>query len=226
MHEVFDEEDFKPGEHRRDTEVTLGPILLLCLFFGLVLLCGLCFGLGYSMGSHGAHNASAAVQQPDAEAALPTAGSSAKPSATPQVLSQPQGAASDLSATDATDAAAAGAQNTGVMPASNANSASQPVVRPALPAAATSAPAYGQPAPAPKTASTSALMVQIAVVSHQEDADVLVGALQRRGYAVTVHRDAADGQFHVRIGPFSNRNDAYATRQKLLNDGYNAVVQQ
>jgi cell division septation protein DedD len=69
-------------------------------------------------------------------------------------------------------------------------------------------------------------MVQIAVVSHQEDADVLVGALQRRGYAVTVHRDAADGQFHVRIGPFSSRNDAYSTRQKLLNDGYNAIVQQ
>jgi cell division protein FtsN len=30
----------------------------------------------------------------------------------------------------------------------------------------------------------------------------------------------------VRIGPFNSRSDAYATRQKLLNDGYNAVVQQ
>jgi cell division septation protein DedD len=68
-------------------------------------------------------------------------------------------------------------------------------------------------------------MVQIAAVSHQEDADVLIGALRKRGYAVTATRDNTDGQFHVRIGPFTNRNDAYATRQKLLNDGYNAIAQ-
>jgi cell division septation protein DedD len=52
-----------------------------------------------------------------------------------------------------------------------------------------------------------------------------VGALRRRGYAVTAHRDPFDGQFHVKIGPFASRNDANTTRQKLLNDGYNAVVQ-
>jgi len=34
-----------------------------------------------------------------------------------------------------------------------------------------------------------------------------------------------DNQFHVRVGPFSNRNDANAVRQKLLRDGYNAIVQ-
>jgi cell division septation protein DedD len=219
MHEVFDEEDFKPGQHRRDTELTLGPMLLLGLFFGLVLLCGLCFGLGYTIGSHSTHNALAA-QQSGAGASLPTSSSLAKPSATPQAISKSQGAAGDQSATDAKDAAPAGTQNAGVMPSSSANAA-QPVVRPAL----ASTPASGQPAPALKTASTSALMVQIAIVSHQEDADVLVGALRKRGYVAAVRRDAADGQFHVRIGPFSSRNDAYATRQKLLNDGYNAVVQ-
>jgi cell division septation protein DedD len=215
MHEVFDEEDFKPGQHRRDTELTLGPMLLLGLFFGLVLLCGLSFGLGYTIGSHSTHNASAA-QQSVAGAALPAAGSSAKPSATPPVKSQPQSAASNQSATDAKDAASGGTQNAGAVPSTSGNSAPT----------ATSTPASGQPAPALKSASTSALMVQIAVVAHQEDADVLVGALRKRGFAAAVHRDAADGQFHVRIGPFGNRNDAYATRQKLLNDGYNAVVQQ
>lgn len=218
MHEVFDEDDFKPGPHRRDTEVTLGPLLLLSLFFGLVLLCGLCFGLGYSIGIHGARNAAAVVQQSGAGASSPSTGSFAKPSATSQGSSQSRGAAGGQSAADG---AAAGAQNAGVMPASRGEAA-QPAVRPALGAAATS----GQPAPAVQNTSTNALMVQVAVVSHQEDANVLVGALQRRGYAVTVHRDAADEQFHVRIGPFSNRNDAYATRQKLLGDGYNAVVQQ
>jgi len=54
---------------------------------------------------------------------------------------------------------------------------------------------------------------------------VLVGALRKRGYEVRVDRDAADGQFHVRIGPFASRNEAGAVRQRLQDDGYNAVVQ-
>jgi len=68
-------------------------------------------------------------------------------------------------------------------------------------------------------------MVQIAAVSQQEDADVLMTALRKRGYAVTTHRDAVDGLIHVRIGPFASRDEAEKWRQKLLNDGYNAIVQ-
>jgi cell division septation protein DedD len=68
-------------------------------------------------------------------------------------------------------------------------------------------------------------MVQIAAVSHPEDADVLVSALRKHGYAVAVHRDPADALIHVQVGPFASRTDAAAMRQKLLNDGYNAIVQ-
>jgi cell division septation protein DedD len=69
-----------------------------------------------------------------------------------------------------------------------------------------------------------ALMVQVATLAHQEDADVLVEALKRRGYAVAAHRDT-DGMVHVRVGPFDSRDVANQWRQKLMNDGYNAVVQ-
>ena len=68
------------------------------------------------------------------------------------------------------------------------------------------------------------LMVQIAAVSHLEDADVLIDALRRRGYAVTVRRDLADNLIHVRMGPFATIADANM-RIKLLNDGYNAIVE-
>jgi cell division septation protein DedD len=68
-------------------------------------------------------------------------------------------------------------------------------------------------------------MVQIAAVTNQEDADVLVNALRKRGYAVTTRRESTDGMIHVRIGPFSSRDEADKWRQKLLNDGYNAIVQ-
>jgi cell division septation protein DedD len=67
-------------------------------------------------------------------------------------------------------------------------------------------------------------MVQIAAVSHAEDAEVLVGALRRRGYAVTARRESADGLIHVQVGPFNNRNDANIMCQRLLGDGYNASV--
>ena len=69
-----------------------------------------------------------------------------------------------------------------------------------------------------------ALMVQVAAVSHQEDANVLVAALRRHGYAVTMRREPGDGLIHVQIGPFFNRNEANAMSQRLLGDGYNANV--
>lgn len=68
------------------------------------------------------------------------------------------------------------------------------------------------------------LMVQIAAVSHPEDADVLIGALRKHGYTVTA-RHEADNLIHVRIGPFSTRKEAESWRMKLLNDGYNAMIQ-
>ena len=69
-------------------------------------------------------------------------------------------------------------------------------------------------------------MVQVAAVSHPEDANVLMAALRRHGYAVTARREPGDGLIHVQIGPFSNRNEANAMSQRLLGDGYNANVVQ
>ncbi len=67
-------------------------------------------------------------------------------------------------------------------------------------------------------------MVQIAAVSHQEDAEVLVGALRKRGYSVNIRREPGDGLLHVQVGPFASRADANAIRLKLLGDGYNAFL--
>jgi DedD protein len=68
-------------------------------------------------------------------------------------------------------------------------------------------------------------MVQIAAVTNPEDAQVLVNALRKRGYAVIARREATDSLIHVRIGPFSSRDEANKWSQKLLGDGYNAIVQ-
>jgi cell division septation protein DedD len=179
MDEDFNVEEFRRTVYPPDTVLTLGPMMMLGIFLGLALLCGLCFGVGYSMGSRNIHESSATNQQP--AAATHAAGSLPKHTAFPQNIPQkPQPAA-------------------------------------ALPAPTTK--------PEPGAGIAGALMVQIAIVSHQEDANVLVSALRQRGYTATSRRDPADNQLHVRIGPFSSRNDANAMCQKLLHDGYNAIVQ-
>lgn len=67
-------------------------------------------------------------------------------------------------------------------------------------------------------------MVQIAAVSHQEDADLLVSTLHRRSYAVAIHHEPQDNLLHVQVGPFATRKDADAMRLRLKADGFNAIV--
>jgi DedD protein len=195
------------------------------LFFGLVLLCGLCFGLGYSVGHRSAQQASAASQLPTTgPAPLAASGSAAKPSATTQAAA-PQPTQNTSTPSDSAQPANAVAVPIAApeSPKQGTQPASQPQVRPALPVVQTSAPQAQNTHPA--QAAAAALTVQIAAVSHQEDADVLVGALRKRGYEVGAHREGSDNLIHVRIGPFKSRDEANRWRMKLLNDGYNAIIQ-
>ena len=48
MRSLFDEDDRE--EPKSDADLTLGIGSLLSIFFGVVLICGIFFGFGYSMG--------------------------------------------------------------------------------------------------------------------------------------------------------------------------------
>jgi cell division septation protein DedD len=48
--------------------------------------------------------------------------------------------------------------------------------------------------------------------------------LKKRGYSVSIRHEPQDKLLHVQIGPFASKKDAEAMRQKLLADGYNAIV--
>jgi DedD protein len=199
MRGPYDEEEFESLNRRRDTELTLSSFSLLGIFFGLVLLCGLFFGIGYEVGRHSASQPTAAIQ-------LPTA------------ISRPF---SSLGSSSSKPSASA---PTGSISSSQQAAANSPATPITNPAAGYSSGQSGNSA-APTSTSATVLMVQIAAVPDEEDAEVLVNALRKHGYAVTAHREPVDNLIHVRIGPFSNRNDANATRLKLLNDGYNAIMQ-
>jgi cell division septation protein DedD len=196
---------------------------LLAIFFGLVLLCGFCFGLGYTLGRRGSQQPLTAGQSSSGAQTIFQADiSRAKPSATAPISAEPSQQSVVLNVPPSA--------TPGASPAAGSQSSEpvQPQVRPALPAMANPAP-YVQRAAvtsvAPALAPTGPLMVQIAAVSHEEDADVLVSALRSRGYAVAARHEAEDGLIHVRIGPFSSRDAANRWRLKLLGDGYNAIVQ-
>jgi DedD protein len=207
MEDDFNAEELRPGFYRDDAELTLGPAVMVGIAIGLLSLCGLCFWLGYWMGGRGVHNAPVVVQPAPAPATAPAASPTAKPAAAPKKTSQRQAAEVSLPAREAAGTSASGAiQDRSSL---GANSAA-PAVKAALAAGG--------------TAPELALMVQIAAVSQQEDADVLVAALRKRGYAVSVRRDPVDNKFRVQVGPFTNRSDADTMRRKLVNDGYNASV--
>jgi cell division septation protein DedD len=63
-------------------------------------------------------------------------------------------------------------------------------------------------------------------VARPEDANVLVSALRQRGYGAVVRNDPQDKLLHVQVGPFSDRTQAAEVKQKLLSDGYNAIIKQ
>ncbi|HZB88170.1 MAG TPA: SPOR domain-containing protein [Terracidiphilus sp.] len=213
-----DRMEFELDELRPDTELTLGPAMLAGLVCGLLLLCGACFGVGYSLGRHSGRTVAAAAQPANTEtSAEQPVSSQAKPQAKGTVPAAPA-----ISAPAAQIPAAAPSPLASNAPVSTAPSApaTPSLVHPALqqPATVQAATTILPAAPA------NGPMVQIAAVSHAEDADVLMNALRKHGYAVTARRMPGDGLIHVRIGPFATRAEANAMSLKLLGDGYNAVV--
>ncbi len=223
MREVFDDEELEPEQPRRDTELTLSSMMLLAMFFGLVLICGLCFGLGYTLGHRGSQQPLTAGQT-SAGAQATLQGDISRPKPPPTA---PNGAAPENQSV-VVDLPPSATPEVGPPASALSPEPVQPQVRPALPAMAGASPtaqAATSSSVAPAMAPVGPLMVQIAAVSHQEDADVLVNALRSRGYAVASRRNAVDGLIHVRIGPFSSRDAANRWKMKLLGDGYNAVVQ-
>ncbi len=190
----------------QDTEITLGTGRMLVLFFGLVGICALFFGLGYSLGkSSSSKPVAAAEEQQPAKAG-------SKPAAKPNAPAKPS--AGDLTFYQAVKQNDTNAQPA---PASSATDSDSPV------AAATAAGVAPQPLVG--TIDSGGYVVQVAAVSKKDDAEALLSALKRKSYAVFIaSNEPHDRLFHVQVGPFGNVKDAEAARAKLVADGYNPIL--
>ena len=196
-----------------DTEITLGTGKLLFLFFGLVGVCALFFGLGYSLGrkseSSVANNSSPAAPQVSSntsKAGGGVASTPAQPMTFYKAVEQKDANAELAPPTDSkSDRTAAGASN-GTTPAATAS-----------PTANASDSSAALP--------TSGYFVQVAAVSKQEDAQALVDALKKKEYPAFVAPQATtDKLFRVQLGPFADVKDAEAMRTRLIGDGYSPIL--
>jgi DedD protein len=189
------------------SEITLSTASLLGIFFGLVLICGVFFGFGYSMGRGAGPSAQASTLEAGETTVVDN--QPAPEPAIPEPQAAPSPAASQLAPAEETPAKPA-------PPVTNKPAAARETALP---------PAYVPPADAPPSAYGKP-MVQIAAVARREDADVLVSALRQRGYGVVVRNEPQDKLLHVQVGPFADRGQAAAIKEKLLSDGYNAIIKQ
>ena len=229
--EELAEAGHSPGyDYDRHTgrELNLSSTTLLAIFFGLVLVCGLCFGLGYTLGRRATADTADSVSTVQASS-LPVS-SQPKPSAAapfkpadpvpppvyPQNDSQndvqPAGSKPDDAIPEPTQVQATVKPT---MQTAALDQSQRATVKPAMPAVAT--------APTPQSA-PAGIMVQIAAVSNPADAAALVTALRKHGYSAVVRHEPADTLNHVQTGPFASRAEAIAMKQKLLADGYNAIL--
>ena len=184
-----------------DTEITLGTGKMLALFFGLVALCAVFFGIGFSLG-----RSSVVVASPVPGTTTVTTGGP-RPSAVKNTSATPTADMTFYKAVQGKDAASQPASTDASTPADAA---------PTAPPATTSDPAAAPP--------TNGYFVQVAAVSKAEDAEALVDALKKKQYPAFSANAPSDKLIHVQVGPYVDIKDAELMRGKLVSDGYNPIL--
>jgi DedD protein len=182
----------------QDTEITLGTGKMLTLFFALVVICAVFFGIGFSLG-----RTSVRITVPDSGGSA-YASSGLRPSAVKP--------ASTAGTTDMTFYKAVQGKEDNSQPAPTEAAASAPEPAPPTPAAVSDP---GVP---------SNYFVQVAAVTKAEDAEALVDALKKKQYPAFSTNTPVDKLIHVQLGPYSDIKEAEAMRAKLISDGYNPIL--
>ena len=187
----------------QDTEITLGTGKMLALFFGLVGLCAVFFGMGFSLG-----RTSVRIASPDFTSPTNASTATLRPSAMK---------ASSATPADMTFYKAVASKEVNGQPALKDGSAP-----PSDPTAPTTT---AEPAPDPAAPpSLNGYYVQVAAVSKTEDADALVDALKKKQYPAFPTTTPNDKLIHVQVGPYTDIKEAEAMRAKLVSDGYNPIL--
>jgi DedD protein len=188
-----------------DTEITLGTGKMLALFFGLVALCAVFFGIGYSLG----RSSVSMIAPSDLPTATTTTTGGLRPSAVKTTSTTPPADMTFYKAVQSKDESSQPAAKTAATPAPDTTAPA---------AAAEAAPDPTAPPP------VNGYYVQVAAVSKSEDAEALVDALKKKQYPAFSTNTATDKLIHVQVGPYVDIKDAELMRGKLVSDGYNPIL--
>jgi len=202
----------------KEHELTLSTAAIFGIFFGLVVLCAIFFGFGYSL--RGSKSTVPAATENATATGSPTNFSAFKPAPGQPIGSSGNPAYAAPARPSATNTAA---DTHSASPTSSLASSTTvaPIVRVA-PADRTAASPISTPA---LQAYTGTLVVQVAAISvaHPDDAGLMVNALRAKGYAATAH-PGPDSFIHILVGPFTTRPAAEAMLKRLSVDGYTAYI--
>lgn len=206
-------------EAEQDREISLGTTTILGIFFALALLCAVFFGLGYSLGGKSAQPAATPpeTRAPESNSSKPAPGVPVGQTTAKLSANETQSAIVPV------DPPASLTQDSQPAPDLTPVKATVSTTRPELSLTSATKPTAAPPA---QTAALSpgSSVVQVAAMSHQEDADVVAADLKRRGYTVAIRHEPQDKFFHVQIGPFATKKEADGMRQHLQADGYNSAI--
>ncbi|MGH9492599.1 MAG: SPOR domain-containing protein [Terriglobales bacterium] len=204
-------------DENQEHEKTTGTGRLLFLFLGMVALCAVFFGLGYSLGKN---SIPAAIQA--AEPIPAATGGGAKPSPLNVGDSAVQTPSSDqltfYKSVEQKD------QQPGLAEKPPSPAETKLETAPAAAGEEARLAAAAGMTPVAATAPASGYTVQIAAVTRKEDADALVAALRKKQYPVFVATSASDKFLRVQVGPFSDPKEAETMRQRLIGDGYKPIL--
>jgi len=200
---------------KQDTEITLGTGRILTLFFGLVAVCGLFFGMGYSLGKSSTKSEIVQTQpgpEPKSVAKAEKNAPAPKPNpADGMTFFQAVKQSDTTGEKDATDTSFASSDSNNA-PASETKEEKES-------ATAKADPLVGM------LSGNSGYLVQVAAVTKKEDAEALVSALRKKSYQVSAStNEPHDKLYHVQVGPFADIKEAETMRARLVGDGYNPIL--
>jgi cell division septation protein DedD len=192
-------------------ELVLENRQVLTIFFVVVVLCGVFFGLGYIVGK----NTMGYI--PPAETGGSAGGKKSAIAPASGLAEQPVPAAPSDSAQKAPEKIRAAEEK-----APDASESAAPKREQAAEPQTKSAPPV--PAPAPGMARGEPLSLQVDALSTKENAEKLLEALKKKGFPATLATSPADRLFHVQIGPFSSTAEREDMKARLEREGFKPIT--
>jgi septal ring-binding cell division protein DamX len=212
-------------ERKNGGDFVLESRHLVGLFLLLVVIFGVVFTLGYLMGRSQYDSRVRAAVGPPPGTDLPAVPPAAKPKPKTEAedaqvpkndsnwdfyhSSEPQAAADHLQAPPKTLTAPA-PKAVALKPAATPSK----TPKPAKPSGSTAGPLIPQ----------GAIMLQVAAVTHQEDALALAQALQQKKFPAFVLTPGVDKLYRVQVGPYADNQSAANARKDLEAKGFKSIV--